>query len=96
MITRVVNNFFVQWLLKLMKDPKVNLVVNGSLMLFVLGTGVVQYLAGNTTSAFTLFVSGFGYSTAIVFWLVILFTGGVKHTPKNSRSPSSSLPEELT
>ena len=72
------NNKVLGFVLKVMKDPKINLVVNAFLMIFGLVMAGSQFLQGHDSIALTLLISSIGYITAIFFWGIILLTGGVK------------------
>jgi len=76
-------DLFLKWL----RNPQLQLAVNGGLMVFTGLMALGQWTHGDPEIASVLTVSTFSYISAIVFWVVIWIT-----TPKTT--PSTTVPEE--
>ena len=69
--------------LVIVKDPRLNLILNIVMMVFALTMAVSQWAIGNVPVALTLTISGISNVSAILFWVLIWLTGA-KHTPRSS------------
>ena len=69
--------------LMVLKDPRLNLILNTLMMVMALTMAVSQWAIGNVPVALTLTISGVSNISAILFWLLIWLTGA-KHTPRSS------------